>query len=96
MGRISVAFVRPTTIDGSTPSTILPERHRIVLVFDAMERWASIGGQMDPSYWSGMLQKTVYGDPANPGDIGILGSLKARNPNRGMVESRPPAWWRPV
>ena len=81
-------------IDGATGSTIFPAQHCIVVVFDAMERWASIGGQMDPAYFSGLLQKAVYGDPMNPGDIGILGSIKARNPNHGMAASYGPAYWR--
>ena len=84
----------PVAITTSAQSVIKPTHHRIVLVYDALERWASVGGQMDPAYFAGLLQKAVYGDPQNPGDIGILGAMKARNPNHGMAGSTPPAYWR--
>lgn len=85
----------PGNVDGSTASTILPEWHRVLILFDALERWASIAGQMDPAYFAALKQKSWMGDPNTPGDIGILGAIRARNPNRGTAVAQPYAWWRP-
>lgn len=87
----------PGEIDEETDSTIQPAKNRVLLVFDALERWASIGGYMDPLHWTKQLQKALYGDPAVPGDIGILGD-KAQDYAAGMAaiaQGGPYRWWRP-
>lgn len=87
----------PGVIDANTDSTIQPKRYRGLLVFDALERWAAIGGYMDPAYWQQRLQKALYGDPAIPGDVGILGD-KGQDWAAGMAaisQGGPYRWWRP-
>lgn len=86
----------PGVIDEDTDSTIQPAHHRILLVFDALERWASRGGRRDPSYYTSLLQKAAYGDPQIPGDIGVIGAAKQRNLLGGMTAVSAGAdgrWW---
>ena len=89
----------PAAINASTASQIQPARHRMLLVYDALEKWASVGGHMDPTYWRHLLQATLYGDPEIPGDVGIIGSAKRRDFARGMAAyahgGQGYRWWRP-
>lgn len=44
--------VLPRVIDGSNPPTLQPKTARIMIVFKAVEKWASRPGSgADPSYW---------------------------------------------
>lgn len=88
----------PGTIDAATDSTIQPARARILLVYHACELDASRGGMDDPSYYLALQQKTAFGDPAIPGDVGIIGALKAKNQTGGMAAFQGGGqyrWWRP-
>lgn len=95
-------FVKPpAAIDASTASTIAPATAQILVVYHALELWASRGGYQDPRFYSRLAQKSAFGDPEIPGDVGILGALKLQNPAHGMAAfdhggARPYAWWRPV
>lgn len=87
----------PGEIDAATDSTILPAKNRVLLVFDACRRWASIKGFKDPAYFQALLQSALYGDPQVPGDVGILGD-KAQDYAAGMAaiqQGGPYKWWRP-
>lgn len=90
----------PGTIDASTDSTIKPKRLRLLLVHAACQIDASRGGMDDPAYYEALLQKAAFGNPAIPGDVGLIGSLKAgRNTLGGMAAfsgGGSYAWWRPV
>lgn len=69
----------PTVLDGSTAPTLTPDNARILIVYKALEMWASGRGQRDPAPFEKMFAKAAWGDPKVPGDIGIIGALKVNN-----------------
>lgn len=99
----------PEIVDGvqraPRESTIQPAAWRIILVYDALERFATAGGKgdmQDPDYWRGKIQKELFGDKDVPGDLGILGRAKMQDGLGGMVgrtdspyEGRR-RWWQPA
>jgi len=92
-------YVRqPVSISASVEPTLQPEPARILLVYDAVAEWARQGGLRDPSPFLQLFQHTCWGDPMNPGDTGIIGSLKGQmfgqgsDPAYALGTSR--FWWR--
>lgn len=74
----------PGVIDADHEPTLLPLEARVLLVYAAVETWATQGGLRDPGPWVGRALKLWSGDPRNPADIGLCGSLKlAYPPMRG-------------
>ncbi len=69
----------PTTIDASNDSTILPEQLRLLVIYHACALDAARGGMDDPSFYEVMESKAAFGDAQIPGDVGLLGALKASN-----------------
>jgi hypothetical protein len=70
----------PGVIDAEHEPVLLPVHARQVLVYAAVEAWASQGDLRDPSAWRGRALKLWTGDPANPADVGLLGALKLAFP----------------
>lgn len=82
----------PPEISDTQEPTILPKRVRILLPYAAAVQYASEGGLHDPSFYHALYQQAWTGDPAKPGDIGILGELRLRYEGRTGPTERP--WWR--
>lgn len=92
-------YVAPSgTLDGTNAPTFQPADARLILVYDALKRWASQGGFRDPAYYQAMLQVELYGDPLVPSDIGLLGALRLQHVENDaeLAEGAgdDAAWWR--
>jgi hypothetical protein len=83
----------PGVIDASTQPTLQPPNARQALVYDACVEWATQGGYRDPAPFQLLRQHELWGDPANPGDVGIIPSLKMQH-MVGAVGTLSTAWWR--
>lgn len=89
----------PGIIDAATQSTIEPAQNRILLIWDALERWAIRSGEKDPAFFQKKRRDAWSGDPAEPGDVGILGWLKRQVWNSGeaaIAGHGPVPWYRPA
>lgn len=87
-------YVAPTsTIDASTPPTLKPTRARILIVYRALALWASRGGFRDPSYYRSLEQIAMWGDPNNPGSVGLIPGMKASFMATG--DGWNTKWWQP-
>lgn len=86
----------PGVIDATHEPVLQPVHARQLLVYGAVETWATQGGLRDPSPWVGRAQKLWAGDPASRADVGLLGALKQQfsaPPPRGRgVSGRVPFW----
>lgn len=91
-------IAEPGDIDGSTQSTILPGRLRVLLPYTAAEVACRTGAAWgDPSYFEERAQNLAWGSP-NIGDLGLIGQLKTVDHHGGMaarVGDGPFPWWRP-
>ncbi len=86
----------PTTVDANTDSTILPVRLRKLIVYHACALDAGRGGMDDPSFYEAMESDAAWGRPDNPGDVGMIGSLKLQNTLAGAAGySGPFKYWKP-
>jgi len=84
-----------TTIDAATDPVLSPAYARILLVHQAVANWASEGGLRDPTPYLSKLQKSAWGDPMNPGDVGLVGALKTQYYAQGNLAGSGTAdWWR--
>jgi hypothetical protein len=70
----------PGEIDASHEPTLLPVEARQILVYAAVESWATQGDLRDATTWVGKAQKVWNGDPRNPADVGLMGALKLAYP----------------
>jgi hypothetical protein len=84
----------PTAISAATQPTLLPAHIRILLVYRALQKWASIGQRADPGYWEAEESKAAWDDPRT-GKIGLVTALKTQY--RGQEDEhmgrRAPWWW---
>ena len=69
----------PTVLSAATAPTLTPDYARILIVWKALELWSLRGGFRDPTPFEKRFQKAAWGDPATPGDIGVIGALKTAN-----------------
>ena len=77
-------YVAPATVmDGTTAPTLKPDDARVLCVYYAVAEWARRGGKRDPSPFEAKMQQLAWGLPGT-GDIGIIGTIKAANPFKGM------------
>lgn len=84
----------PGSINGSGgESTIFPVHHRVLVLFSALRKWATITGWRDPEEFQREYQKALTGDPRVPGDLGILGSIKKRDPRSGTPAGESRRYW---
>jgi hypothetical protein len=85
----------PSTLDGGTNvPTMKPVYARILLVYRACIIYASRGGYFDPQPYIDLETKTAFGDSRQPGDIGIIATLKRQVfgwPTVGMQSNG--LWW---
>ena len=70
----------PGDVAAATEPTLNPEYARVLLVDHAVALWAERGGMRDPAPFWMRERKRAWGDPATPGDFGIIGNLKLQNP----------------
>ena len=83
----------PTAIDANTEPTLKPPAARRLIVYDACAAAAVRMGSHDPATFRDMEQRAAWGDPRNPGDVGIIGSLKTQIYPGDVGGAR---WWRSV
>jgi len=84
-----------TVISASVEPVLKPAYARVLLVLQAVADWAREGGLRDPSPFLQKLQHRAWGDPMNPGDVGLLGALKSQAYGQGTVaENLDGYWWR--
>lgn len=85
----------PGVIDGTHDPTLLPKQARLLIVYQAAADWARLGGLRDPAPYLQKLQAAAWGDPMNPGDVGIIGSLKTMYFGQGSSSTaqQPGVWW---
>lgn len=79
------------SIDSDTEPVVVPSYARILIPYAAAVAYVSEGGFGNPMHFDSLYQKEWSGDPAKPGQVGILGELKLRYGTE--VRSQRP-WWR--
>ncbi len=67
----------PPPITASVDPTLTPPTARILLVFHACASWAAKGERHNPAPYINKMQAAWLGNPDLPGDIGLLGQLRA-------------------
>lgn len=67
----------PGVLDGSSNVPVMkPVSARLLLVYRACIIYASRGGYYDPQPYIDLENSTAWGDKSQPGDIGLIGTLK--------------------
>ena len=86
----------PTTISLSVAPSLKPDNARVLLVYQAAADWAAQGGLRDPGPYLAKLQRAAWGDPMNPGDTGLLGSVKQTYYGQGLsaAQADQGVWYR--
>ncbi len=86
----------PSAISAISAPTMKPEHGRMAIVYSAAEEFALSGGAVDSAPYQALLQRFLFGDPLNPGDIGLIGQLKTQRFFQGAPSASIPslAWWR--
>lgn len=80
--------VEPGVIDESNEPTLKPANDRVVIAWRALEMWASKGGLRDPSPYAAEVQKILWGDPLQPGSVGLIANLKTQYHLQGGAEQQ--------
>lgn len=83
----------PDVIDASTEPTLKPPAARRLIVYDACANAALRMGSHDPGVFRDLEQRAAWGDPRQPGDVGIIGALKTQVYTGDVGPAR---WWRSV
>lgn len=86
----------PPEISDTVQPKLEPPYARILLVYHALAKWASIGGWQNPAYWEREEQKAAWGDPET-GQLGIVPVLKEQWQQMGTDTMRARGqvpWWR--
>lgn len=87
-------ILEPGIIDGSHAPTLMPASARMLVVWDALEHWASIPGVgQDPAYYTNQYAIEAWGNPMIPGSIGVISSLKLQSNEFGEPNTEA-LWWR--
>lgn len=82
-------YVRtPAAISGASAPSLQPPHARQAVVYDAASEWAHEGGVADPAPFDDQCNKILRGNPAVPGDIGIIGMLQTQARGQGLVSAR--------
>ena len=77
--------VKPGVIDPASLPTIVPNDLRRVLPWMAAAMWAATPGSGDdPEPYAAMVETLLWGDPASPGDLGIIPSYKLQHFSSGL------------
>lgn len=81
------------TINATTQPTLTPAKLGMLLVFNAVARWARAQRE-NPAEFEAMERKEWAGDPGI-GMYGLLGELKTRQMTQGMeaISYTPGRWW---
>jgi hypothetical protein len=88
-------YVRtPSTLNASNEPTLMPTHARLAVVYDAAVEWAGQGGMIDPSPYLKMRQDFLWGDPAYPGNVGLIPALKTQYYGQGASAQVNDYWWR--
>ena len=82
----------PTVIDADTEPTLKPPSARRLIVYDACAMAAVRLGTHDPATFRDLEQRTAWGDPRVPGDVGLIGALRTQV-FQGAYSG---AWWRNI
>ena len=81
------------TLNASTAPTIEPAAVHICVVYRALQEYASAGGGIhNPSIWMEREQRVLWGDPNQPGSVGVIPGLKSQVTVRGRGGNGSP-WW---
>lgn len=72
-------------LSATASMTLKPDYARILIVYRTLAKWATIGDLRDPTIWERREREAWMGNPTNPGDVGILGTLKLQNPFYGAA-----------
>lgn len=79
-------------LNASTAPTIEPAAVHICVVYRALQEYASAGGGIhNPSIWMEREQRVLWGDPNQPGSVGIIPGLKAQVAATGRGGGG--VWW---
>lgn len=88
----------PAAITESVTSTIKPVELRQIIVYHACALDAMRGGMDDPAPYEKMAQWAAWGNPNLPGDVGMIGALKAQDTMGGLAARAGGSgfkYWRP-
>ena len=66
----------PPDISASQEPTLKPNQARVLILYKALDLWATKGGYRDPTPFRNMFRILAFGDPETPGDVGIIGALR--------------------
>lgn len=72
----------PGGIDEAHAPALWPPSSHIYIAWRALEMWASQGRLRDPSFYQRELQKGLWGDPTQPGHLGLVPLLKMQYLNQ--------------
>lgn len=76
---------------GGNEPTLAPTEARDIAILHAAMLWFDRGGFRDTTWLDNKIHKLMFGNPAIPGDVGIVGGLK--QPFLGQP-AKAQAWWR--
>lgn len=75
----------PGEVDGSTEPTLKPASARVLVVYKALDMWATKGGYRDPQPYREQYNLLAWGQQ---GDPGILGALRTQYAFQGGYPGR--------
>lgn len=86
----------PASITALVEPVLRPAHARLAMCYQAASEWAHESGAVDPSPFDDGFRKQMRGDPAIPGNVGIIGSLQLQGSGMGLIAAQGGvnAWWR--
>lgn len=73
--------------------TLMPPHARILIVYEALSRWASMGGFRDPTYYENLFTNAAFDDPRT-GKVGLVTQMKLQYHAQSAGGAARRMWWR--
>lgn len=85
----------PASITASVEPVLRPAHARIAMCYKAASEWAHESGAVDPAPFDDEFRKLLRGDPAIPGNVGLIGTLQTQASLQGLASAVTGAgrWW---
>jgi hypothetical protein len=87
----------PAGISATSEPSLVPAEINILVLYKAAAMWAKRGGLRDPRPYETQFSNLAWGDPEQPGDVGMIGRLKLQYGHMGhQAYSGGGKWWRNI